>query len=235
MKNRQDYEALRRYLMGELPEEETDRLEERMLADDELFELACAAEEEILDDCARGKLRRAECDGLAARLAQSPGGRQRLALARALTKVPRPQPQEEKPRRVKVAALAAGLAAALLATVIAPRVAGPKPSVAHLTLQALRGADYDQQVKPVPGRPTELRVDLGFAAPGQAFRADIATTAGQPVWHQGGLRTADDGMTLVLTLPADRLAPGWHRLIVTRERGGAKRTRDWQIEFEAVH
>jgi hypothetical protein len=82
-----DYEDLRRYLLGRLPEEEAQPLLARLLADPELFELAEATEAEILDEHFRGELAAADCQGLLDRLAASPAGRRRIALAQGLAAV----------------------------------------------------------------------------------------------------------------------------------------------------
>jgi hypothetical protein len=85
--NPSDDRLLRSYLLGELPEQEADRLEERLLADDELFDLMEALEAELLADCSRGELAPAERERVLRRLASSPQGRERLALAGSLNKV----------------------------------------------------------------------------------------------------------------------------------------------------
>jgi anti-sigma factor RsiW len=82
--NPTDDQLLRSYLLGELPEEEADRLERRLLAEDELFELSEAVEADLLAACARGELAPAERERVQQRLASSPRGRERLALAHAL-------------------------------------------------------------------------------------------------------------------------------------------------------
>jgi hypothetical protein len=82
--NPTDDELLRSYLLGGLPEQEADRLEQRLLAEDELFELSEAIEADLLAACARGELAPAERERVQQRLASSPRGRERLALARDL-------------------------------------------------------------------------------------------------------------------------------------------------------
>jgi len=82
--NPTDDELLRSYLLGALPEEEVDRLEQRLLAEDELFELSEAVEADLLAACDRGELAPAERERVQQRLASSPRGRERLALAHAL-------------------------------------------------------------------------------------------------------------------------------------------------------
>jgi anti-sigma factor RsiW len=82
--NQTDDELLRSYLLGELPEPEADRLEQRLLAEDELFDLMEALEAELLAASSRGELAPAERERVLRRLASSPQGRERLALAKAL-------------------------------------------------------------------------------------------------------------------------------------------------------
>ncbi|HEX9945730.1 MAG TPA: hypothetical protein VGG03_27290 [Thermoanaerobaculia bacterium] len=82
--NPQDDELLRSYLLGELPEQEADRLERRLLEDDELFELGEALEADLLAACGRGELAPEERERVLRRLASSPQGRERLALACSL-------------------------------------------------------------------------------------------------------------------------------------------------------
>lgn len=125
-----DEERLKRFLLGELPEPETERVERRLLEDDELFELAEALEWELLEDCALGRLAPEEEERVMARLASTPQGRRRLALAGSLAAAarersreteattgqivpfPRRRPPEARARRW--AALAAAVLLALL-------------------------------------------------------------------------------------------------------------------------
>jgi hypothetical protein len=91
--NRADDELLRSYLLGELPEDEADRLERRLLAEDELFELSEAIEADLLAEYARGGLAPAERERVQRRLASSPQGRERLKLARSLSVLAGREPQ----------------------------------------------------------------------------------------------------------------------------------------------
>jgi hypothetical protein len=128
--NPTDDELLRSHLLGELPDGEAERLERRLLAEDDLFELAEAVEADLLAACDRGELAPAERERVLQRLASSPQGRERLALARSLntlsntaantaardlqgTVVPfqRRTPASARPALRWAAALAAGLLA----------------------------------------------------------------------------------------------------------------------------
>jgi hypothetical protein len=121
--NPTDDELLRSYLLGTLPEEEADIVEQRLLAEDELFELSEAVEADLLAACDRGELAPAERERVQQRLASSPRGRERLALAHALNTlagssertaapvVPFPR-RAATPNAFRWAALAAALLAA---------------------------------------------------------------------------------------------------------------------------
>ena len=82
--NPTDDELLRSYLLGELQEPEAEDLEARLLADDDLFDLLESLEADLLDAASRGELAPAEMERVLRRLASSPEGRERLALARSL-------------------------------------------------------------------------------------------------------------------------------------------------------
>lgn len=75
-----DDDLLRRHLLGELPEEESARLEERLLAEDDLFELAEAVEADLLADAAGPGPQRPAV----ARLAATERGRRAAILGRDL-------------------------------------------------------------------------------------------------------------------------------------------------------
>ena len=85
--NPTDDELLRSYLLGKLPEEKADALERRLLAEDDLFELSEAMEADLLAEYAQGGLASEEREHVRRRLASSPQGRERLALARSLDRV----------------------------------------------------------------------------------------------------------------------------------------------------
>jgi hypothetical protein len=120
--NSTDDERLRSYLLGKLPEDEADTLEERLLKEDELFELSEAIEADLLAEYAQGGLAPAEREHVHRRLASSPRGLERLKLARSLNALARrdkkvlPFVRRAIPVRqpaLRWAALAAGLAVAV--------------------------------------------------------------------------------------------------------------------------
>lgn len=80
----QDDELLRSYLLGKLPDEDADTLERRLLAEDDLFDLAEAVELDLLAAVDQGAFTPEEKEEVLRRLAATPRGRERLAFARSL-------------------------------------------------------------------------------------------------------------------------------------------------------
>ncbi len=127
-----DDSLLRRFLLGESPPEERERVERHLFEDPAGLERIEAVEDDLLDACARGELAAPERARVLARLAATPAGRRRLAFAEDLGRLsdglsdthpgfvpslpapPRPR-TAPRVRRRAVAALAAGLAALVVA------------------------------------------------------------------------------------------------------------------------
>jgi hypothetical protein len=80
----EDPETLRSYLLGTLSADDADAVEHRLLEDNALFELAEAVEGDLLAACARGDLSPGDRDRVLRRLAVSPRGKSRLAIAEGL-------------------------------------------------------------------------------------------------------------------------------------------------------
>lgn len=80
-----DPQKLDRYLLGRLSEEESDALEADLLRDRRLFDLAEAAEDDLVDRYVRGELPEEDRKRLERHLLPSERIRERIAVARALT------------------------------------------------------------------------------------------------------------------------------------------------------
>lgn len=149
-------ETLRRYLLGKLETEERSRLEERLLREEDLFEMAEAVEADLLDDYANDRLAPEEREQVAHRLASSPQGRFRLALIRGIGKIPYegrvidfPPVRRELSRFHRAAAMAAMLTVAVLGSWLAIQKTEPvrPPQVAEAPIPA-----------PTPPAPTRRSV-----------------------------------------------------------------------------
>ena len=75
---------MRRYLLGDLPEAETNELEIQILRDDEKFEEMWEIENRLVDGYVRGSLSSADQEGFERHYQASPVHRQRVAVARNL-------------------------------------------------------------------------------------------------------------------------------------------------------
>jgi hypothetical protein len=87
MRKTNDETLLRRYFLGDLPQEERVRLEDLYLVDVELFEELLAAENDLIDAYVRGELTEAEAQRFEMEYLKSQERRNRLDFARALSQV----------------------------------------------------------------------------------------------------------------------------------------------------
>lgn len=83
--------ALKKYLLGEFSGRELDDLERTYLADSDLFERLLVVEDDLIDQYARGELNPTEREAFERQLLATPGQRERLLNAQALSAVTRAQ------------------------------------------------------------------------------------------------------------------------------------------------
>jgi hypothetical protein len=182
-----DEELVRRYLLGDLPGDEQEALEKRLLSEDKLFELAEALEAEVLEDYVRGELAPAQRERVEGYLAVSPEGRLRLAVIRGLSataatmtaerpgmvlQFPGPAARLERPK-VRPQAIAALCVMAVGAALLAGIHLRPVQPPSHVPLPPLKEPGAIAQGTPVP-LPTPVPTP---APPPILFIADIALSA----------------------------------------------------------
>ncbi len=78
---------MRRYLLGDLPQEDRTRLEDQYSADAEVFEEVLATENDLIDSYVRGELTEVERQKFEAEYFKSPQRHERVEFARALSQV----------------------------------------------------------------------------------------------------------------------------------------------------
>jgi hypothetical protein len=102
-----DSRLMRRYLLGELPEKEAERIEETYFDDDDLFAGLLAAEDDLIEEYLHGGLARGERQQFEMRFLSTDRGRAKIILAAALerTRVRR----RLRPNAFAVAAAAAAV------------------------------------------------------------------------------------------------------------------------------
>jgi CHAT domain-containing protein len=81
----QDDGLIRRYLLGRLGEDEREQLEEKMLADNEVFNRVLLAEDEMVEDYVNGELPESDRAEFEASFLSTPEGRKQVTYARALS------------------------------------------------------------------------------------------------------------------------------------------------------
>lgn len=169
--------SIREFLLGTLSEAERDRLEQDLLADDDLYDLLQATEEDIVDECIEGSLPDEQAESFLRYLTALPGGRDRVDFAQCLKTVLARSPQK-KTRNLEVlrrslwwlsvperlawsAALLLVAAAGIWSAISLPEQRTARPPVV-LTAGLVRGASEMVTLTLSPGeRLLELRLDLG--------------------------------------------------------------------------
>lgn len=84
MKQRSNGKQIVQYLLGDLPEEEQQQLDEQFFVNDDYFERLMATEDELIDDYLRGRLSAHERERFERNFLTSPFLRERVTLAKAL-------------------------------------------------------------------------------------------------------------------------------------------------------
>ncbi len=82
----EDEGMIRRYLLGQLAEDERQQLEERTMTDTELFNRTLLVEDELVDEYVKGELSESELKGFEASFLSTPEGRKQISFAKALGK-----------------------------------------------------------------------------------------------------------------------------------------------------
>jgi anti-sigma factor RsiW len=200
----------RRYLLGDLSPAEQAEVDERLLADDELFDQLLAAEEELSEDYLEHRLSRHERRLFEERVLASAPRRRNLELTRALRRrAPTPARRRLPSRRWMAAAGLAGAAAATL-LLVRPRPGGEAGVIsAWLSAGLVRGQSTTPEVRVPPGTGVvQLQLPLadGDAADAR-YRAMLRTAERLLVWTSETLRAQRlrDSPTIVVRVPAPLL------------------------------
>ena len=210
----------RNYLLGRLSEEEAEKLETRVIEEENTFYEVRDAEADLFDEYARGELSESDRVAFIAKYGADP----RVSFATALAKRP------GKSRRLLVWSALAAAAAAAFAIVMVNRPADPAsdvpsqtvtfrpvaavaPVIATLTLETSRAAQAPQQIAiPPAAQSVEIRVPLHPEDQFARYRAEV--TSGSGAVHRIDGVAPGAGNVLPLLIPAERLAAGSYELAV---------------------
>ncbi len=220
--------SVRRYLLGELRDEEAAAIEDRLFGEPSFAGQLEDEERDLLDDYAAGRLDRGRKAAVEERLAGSSAQRDRLRFAIALDTRRR---RIAGRRRLWLAAAAVFVCAAALGAfyfprtqpfagnpglrtppAVAPSVAPRNPAViASFLLQpgALRGAET--AVLRIPAHAASVRLELQLDRESSGLvDATVRTAGGRTVWTQSGIRPYSAGTisAALIEVPAEKLIPG---------------------------
>jgi hypothetical protein len=240
-----DDQIVRRYLLGDVTEEQRARIEERCFTDHEFFEQTLAAEEQLIDDYLRNALGPAKRRRFEEHFLASPRRRARVEFAAAvMEKLSRPAPP--RPRLVGRLALVATFAALALAAVwLQAQRSGLRREVSRLQ------ADLERKVSPPtvsfvltpglvrdvaaaprrlvipPDSRVRLELELRPATPYSRYRVFVRTPEGEEVWSQ-------EVSAPVVELPPGILRPGDYVVSVQGVTAGGEALPLPSYSFRAV-
>ncbi|HEV8578211.1 MAG TPA: hypothetical protein VGX68_03935 [Thermoanaerobaculia bacterium] len=226
MSGDRDQDLAKRYLLGELPSEERERVEARYLEDETFFQVVVDAEARLLDAYEEGGLTEEERRHFEAYYLASPLRRRRAEVVRDLgelagvasTAIPPPtvRPARDwRGRPVWIGAAAAGLVVLLGWAVIgglrldSTQTASRPPIM--LTPGRSRGGDGMELDRPREGQLVlELALRPPFAAePPASYALTLETADGRAVWRRSGLRAKAMGHSaaVLVSIPDAFLKP----------------------------
>lgn len=221
-----DDDTIRRYLLGDLPQEDREVVGERILADAVFYERVCDAENDLIDDAARGALKPVEQEKLRSYLAET---RQldRLQFAEALSR------RGNRGRRtwsIGLATAAAALIAIYTGTMLlhrGPEKATPNPmapattaiATFYLPAGAVRGSGSMRTISlPANTAAVELQLETENLSSHGEVEIDLRTRSGARV-----LLESQPGKSFRLIVPATSLSPGFYELALSvRNAAGNK-------------
>ena len=248
--NNNDQARIREYLLGRLSDEEEQKVEERLMVDDEFFEELEISKGEILDEYSAGELSQTDRKSFEEGYLASPEGRKRFTFSVALDRlVQRELTPAPMPRRVGLfdrlrayfnwqrLTLAAGTAAVVLAMVVTYIVRRPPVFVSvDLTSNVANRAPGARQYHrlTVPANADEVRFSLQLpqsATPRSAYLVEFDnqtdTTTFSPL--------SQSGNSVLVAIPAKQLTPGLYALRLQAQLSdGTSQPEPWEYYIQVV-
>ena len=219
-----DEANIRDYLLGKLGDEDQQKIEERLMAEDELFEEFEVSKGELVEEYVAGELPQKEHEWFRTHFLASPEGRQRQAFVLAMEKLQDPAPRVVRKQswcdrfrsllnnRSWTVGLAATAAAALILWIAIP--GGPKETFSGPTLAGTvltRGEGTQPTRVKVPSTAAKLRLRLSIPSnsiPATRYRAELDDRL--------NVRTVDvvdqNAEGVLVEIPTDLIPPGEYSL-----------------------
>jgi hypothetical protein len=228
-RNYDDQGLIRRYLLNQLTAEEQERIEQRLLTENEVFEELEIAEDELIDDYLSEKLSPAARKTFEENFLGTRDRQQKVQFARSLSRFVRANEKFEKTSvlstpylrtthnwALPVAAVVAGIVVSAGIFWFSHRHTPSPPALATFTLTIsapTRGEGPPANKVTVPlNTSVRLLLELPETAKrATRYRLELLTPTGQ---IQTLHTAAQDGKSVFIELPAGRLSPGLHALNV---------------------
>jgi len=246
--NNHDQTRIREYLLGRLSDDEEEKVEARLMVDDELFEELEISRGELLEEYCAGELSQTDRKSFEAGYLASPEGRKRHTFSRALERLPErpPAPVPARPRisffdRIRAyfnwqrLAFAAGSAALVVTLATALLLRRPPVFVSFdLTSNVANRAPGARQYHPVRFSPDTDEVRFALKLPQSATprsgyvveldnQTDVTTLT--PI--------AQNESSVLVAIPVKQLPPGLYALrLQAKLADGTSQPEPWEYYFE---
>ncbi len=227
-------DEIRRYLLGELPEEEAERIEESYFSNDDRFAEVLAAEDDLIEGFLHGRLDATDRKRFEARFLSTERGRIKVALAAALERAS----AQHLPRRrqwIRDLAVAAALVLLVLSAGLFHEIVSLRRQIEHLERpQPIVAPPVFSiiltSVERGAGSPTTITLpksaavaELWLLLPRDdypTYTAALQSIDGRTLWSAHGLRSraVDAKNALIARIPSSSLDAGTFIVTVTGEK-----------------
>jgi hypothetical protein len=224
--NDHDQARIRDYLLGRLSEDEREKVEERLMVEDALFEELEILKGELIEEYREGELRGKERESFEHGFLSSAEGRQRQVFAVAIdTLEQNRQPQaiglleriSNLFRKPQWAIPIAGLATVLIVGILFVRTPQQPTRFVAITLSSSTVTRSEGELQPVtitiPSDASELKVSLTLpqpATPDNRYRIVLDNRRERTSFQPSG----QDANSVSVVIPARQVPPGSYALII---------------------
>ena len=226
-----DQAEIREYLLGRLSDEEQERIEQRLMVEDDLFEELEISKGEVIEEYRAGELTQSEREWFERHFLASTEGRKRLTLAAALGHLQPAQPAKKQPVRPTffewltslfkqrpwtMATATSGLLAIIIAVVVISRPEGQIITGPTLTANITKREGGTLPVKiALPSGSAQLKVRLLLPQPSTPD-ARYEAKLDDRIEEKPVTVVETDGNSVSVSIPAELLPPGEYSLRLLR-------------------
>jgi hypothetical protein len=223
-----DQAKIRQYLLGRLSDEEQQKIEERLMVEDALFEELEITKGELIEEYCSGELNQNEREWFEGHYLASPEGKQRHTFTLALNCLKRPIPAQRRLswfERLEIFfktqpwAVATATSVLLVALIGVVWLLSRPPTVLAVTLNSSvinrSGTDNQYQQIALKSDIGEVRISLRLlepATPGVSYRVELDNRRDIKILRP----SAQDATSVLTVIPARQLPPGFYALRLFR-------------------